>query len=292
MVAKGNGEDTERQDAWVKCDGCAEILYRKELARTAFVCPLCNHHFRVGSAEFIELLTDPGTFEERHASLRSADPLGFADTKKYSERLKQTRKKVTVSEAVVVGFATTGGHRVGWGFMDFSFMGGSMGSVVGERIARIIGDAIEARAAVAILSASGGARMQEGVLSLMQMAKTSAMLGKLREARLPYVSILTHPTTGGVTASYSTLGDVILAEPNALIGFAGPRVIRETINQELPEGFQKSEFLLRHGLVDRVVDRRAMKETLVRILDFFSAARTGVEARSNNHDDGKAPSAT
>jgi len=273
LVKPESNGDGRSQDAWIKCDGCGEILYRKEVSRHAWVCPNCTHHFRIGSGEFLELLTDPGSFQARYEALSSVDPLEFADSKKYKDRLKQAKAKGGPSEAVVTGMATIEGHRVGMAVMDFGFMGGSMGSVVGERIARIIRDAVEAMCPVIILSSSGGARMQEGILSLMQMAKTSAMLARLRNAGLPYISILTHPTTGGVTASYATLGDVILAEPNALIGFAGPRVIRETINQELPDGFQRSEFLLRHGLVDQVVDRRHMRENVGKILEFFSLAR-------------------
>lgn len=263
----------EQSDAWVKCDGCKEIQYRKEVARNAWVCPLCSHHFRVGSQEFIGLLTDPGSFEPRHESLRSTDPLAFVDSKKYVDRLRQASEKSPASDAVVVGMARVLGHRVALAVMDFSFMGGSMGSVVGERISRILADALEDACPAIVLSASGGARMQEGVFSLMQMAKTAAQLARLRERGLPYISILTDPTTGGVTASYAMLGDIILAEPKALVGFAGPRVIRETINQELPEGFQRAEFLLQHGHVDTIVDRRHMRETLGKILGFFASAR-------------------
>jgi acetyl-CoA carboxylase carboxyl transferase subunit beta len=249
------------------------------------VCASCDQHFRIGSREFIELLTDPDSFEEVFSELRSTDPLGFVDSKRYSERLKQTLQKATVTEAVVTGRARVATHDVAMAVMDFEFMGGSMGSVVGERIARLIALALAERRPLIILSASGGARMQEGVLSLMQMAKTSALLGKLREAGIPFISILTHPTTGGVTASYASLGDIILAEPKALIGFAGPRVIKETINQELPEGFQRSEFLLAHGLVDRVVDRREMRETLARVLGFFAVARQRAAAPGASSQD-------
>ncbi len=280
MGAQTNGSEPG-QEAWLKCDGCGEILYRKEVGRNSWVCPKCAHHFRIGSGEFIDLLADPGSFEELHGGLRSKDPLGFVDSRKYVDRLKDASRKTSVSEAVVVGRALVCGHPVSLGVMDFNYLGGSMGSVVGERVARLTLLSIDERRPLIILSASGGARMQEGILSLMQMAKTSALLGRLREAGIPFISILTHPTTGGVTASYSSLGDVILAEPKALIGFAGPRVIRETINQELPEGFQRSEFLLQHGLVDHVVDRREMRETLGRILDFFAAAaRRGRPATS------------
>jgi acetyl-CoA carboxylase carboxyl transferase subunit beta len=269
-----NGRDLS--DAWVKCEGCKEIQYRKEVARNAWVCPLCGHHFRIGSQDVIGLLTDPGSFESRHESLRSTDPLSFTDSKKYSDRLRQAAEKSPASDAVVVGMARILGHRVALAVMDFSFMGGSMGSVVGERIARILGDALDEGCPAIIQSSSGGARMQEGIFSLMQMAKTAAQLARLRERGLPYISILTDPTTGGVTASYATLGDVVLAEPKALVGFAGPRVIRETINQELPDGFQRAEFLLQHGHVDAIVDRRQMRETLGQILGFFASARERV----------------
>jgi acetyl-CoA carboxylase carboxyl transferase subunit beta len=216
---------------------------------------------------------DEGTFKEWDADLSPGDPLGFRDTQRYRDRLKAAQEQTGRRDAMVSGTGALEGRAIALCVFHFGFMGGSMGSVVGERIARLIELAVAERRPLIILSASGGARMQEGVLSLMQMAKTSALLGKLREERIPFISILTHPTTGGVTASYASLGDIILAEPKALIGFAGPRVIRETINQELPEGFQRSEFLLSHGLVDRVVDRREMRETLTRILGFFAVAR-------------------
>ncbi len=256
---------------WVKCDSCKEIVYRAEVDRAGRVCPKCHYPFRLTARERIQGLTDEGSFEERDAGLRSKDPLGFKDTKKYPDRVKQARAKTGLEEAVVTGTARLGGHPLVLAVMEFSFLGGSMASVVGEKLTRAIEFAIAKRMPLVIVSASGGARMQEGILSLMQMAKTSAALKRLADERLPYISLLTDPTTGGVTASFAMLGDVIMAEPRALIGFAGPRVISETIRQPLPDGFQRSEFLLEHGQVDLVVERRELKETLRRILAFFAS---------------------
>jgi acetyl-CoA carboxylase carboxyl transferase subunit beta len=253
-------------DVWVKCEGCGEILYRRELARNLWVCGKCRHHFRVGAADYVELLADPGTFREADRDLLAVDALGFADRKPYAERLEEYRRRTGRNEAVLAGDAEIGGVPVSLAVMDFSFIGGSMGSVVGEKVARTIERGLADDRAVVIVSASGGARMMEGVLSLMQMAKTAALLAVLHERGIPFVSILTDPTTGGVTASYASLGDVVLAEPGARIGFAGPRVIKQTIGQDLPEGFQTSEFLLEHGLVDAVVDRQDLRPELVRIL--------------------------
>jgi acetyl-CoA carboxylase carboxyl transferase subunit beta len=253
-------------DVWVKCEGCGEILYRRELARNLWVCGKCRHHFRVGAADYVELLADPGTFREADRDLLAVDALGFADRKPYAERLEVYRRRTGRNEAVLAGDAEIGGVPVSLAVMDFSFIGGSMGSVVGEKVARTIERGLADDRAVVIVSASGGARMMEGVLSLMQMAKTAALLAVLHERGIPFVSILTDPTTGGVTASYASLGDVVLAEPGARIGFAGPRVIKQTIGQDLPEGFQTSEFLLEHGLVDAVVDRQDLRPELVRIL--------------------------
>ena len=256
---------------WVKCDSCKEIVYRAEVDRAGRVCPKCHYPFRLSARERIAGLADEGSFEEHAAALRSVDPLGFKDTKKYPDRLKQARAKTGLEEAVITGTARLGGLPIVLAVMEFGFLGGSMASVVGEKLARAIELAIARRLPLLIVSASGGARMQEGILSLMQMAKTSAALRRLGEARLPYISLLTDPTTGGVTASFAMLGDIIVAEPRALIGFAGPRVISETIRQPLPEGFQRSEFLLEHGQVDLVVERRELKETLRRILAFFAS---------------------
>jgi acetyl-CoA carboxylase carboxyl transferase subunit beta len=255
---------------WIKCESCKEIIYRAEVERAGRVCPKCRYPFRMDARERIALLADAGSFEEREQGITSADPLGFRDTKKYRDRLRAARQKTTLEEAVVCGLARVGGFPVMLCAFEFGFLGGSMGSAVGEKLARAIELAIDKHVPVIIVSASGGARMQEGILSLMQMAKTSAALERLGAAGLPYISVLTDPTTGGVTASFAMLGDVIVAEPRALIGFAGPRVIAETIRQPLPEGFQRSEFLLEHGQVDLIVDRRDLKDTLRRLLAFFA----------------------
>jgi len=274
---KGEGEDRPKkvniaEGLWVKCESCKEIVYRAELDRAGRVCPKCRYPFRIGARERIAALVDEGSFEEREVGLRSRDPLGFKDTRRYTERLKAARAKTGLEEAVITGLARIGGHPLALAVFDFGFLGGSMGGAVGEKLTRTIELAIAKRVPLLIVSASGGARMQEGILSLMQMAKTAAALGRLAEERLPYLSLLTDPTTGGVTASFAMLGDIIMAEPRALIGFAGPRVISETIRQPLPEGFQRSEFLLEHGQIDLVVERRELRETLRRLLAFFAAS--------------------
>jgi acetyl-CoA carboxylase carboxyl transferase subunit beta len=255
---------------WIKCDSCKEIMARAEVERAGRVCPKCHYPFRITSRERIALLVDAGTFEEYQTGIASVDPLTFKDTKRYRDRLRAAKQKTTMEEAVVTGVARLGGHPVVLCVFEFGFLGGSMGSVVGEKLTRAIELAIDKHVPVIIVPASGGARMQEGILSLMQMAKTSAAVARLGEAALPYFSVLTDPTTGGVTASFAMLGDVILAEPRALIGFAGPRVIAETIRQPLPEGFQRSEFLLEHGQIDLIVERRELKDTLRRLLAFFA----------------------
>ncbi|MEX2147011.1 MAG: acetyl-CoA carboxylase, carboxyltransferase subunit beta [Candidatus Rokuibacteriota bacterium] len=255
---------------WIKCDSCKEIMYRAEVEKAGRVCPKCHYPFRISSRERIALLVDGGTFEEHDAGLTSGDPLSFKDSKKYKDRVKAARQKTSMDDAVVCGIARVGGFPVVLCVFEFTFLGGSMGSVVGEKLTRAIELAVAKHVPVIIVSASGGARMQEGILSLMQMAKTAAALERLSAARLPYLSVLTDPTTGGVTASFAMLGDVILAEPRALIGFAGPRVIAETIRQPLPDGFQRSEFLLEHGQLDLIVERRELKDTLRRILAFFA----------------------
>jgi acetyl-CoA carboxylase carboxyl transferase subunit beta len=256
---------------WVKCESCKEIVYRAEVDRAGRVCPKCRYPFRIAARERITALIDEGSFEEHEAGLRSRDPLGFKDTKRYTDRLKAARAKTGLEEAVITGLGRIGGFPVALAVFDFNFLGGSMGSVVGEKLTRTIELAMHKHVPLLIVSASGGARMQEGILSLMQMAKTAAALQRLAEHRLPYISLLTDPTTGGVTASFAMLGDIILAEPRALIGFAGPRVISETIRQPLPEGFQRSEFLLEHGQLDLVVERRELREALRRILAFFGS---------------------
>ena len=249
-------------DVFDKCQGCGEILYGEKLAQNLHVCPSCGHHFRLPPERYVEILIDEGSFEEMDEGLHGEDPLGFRDLKPYKARLKAAEEKVGRKSAVLSGTGTLEGVGVTLAVMDFRFVGGSMGSAVGEKIARAGRTAAERKEPLIVVSASGGARMQEGIYSLMQMAKTAAVLARLHEARLPYISVITDPTTGGVTASHAMLGDVNLAEPGALIGFAGPRVISETIGQELPDGFQRSEFLLQHGMIDRVVDRRELKTTL------------------------------
>ncbi len=253
-------------DVFDKCEGCGEILYREKLAQNLNVCPTCGFHFRVTADQYVDILLDEGSFEEIDADLRSADPLEFTDLKPYRERIAAAEKKVGRGDAVVTGVGLLHGVPVALAVMDFRFIGGSMGSVVGEKIARAARRALAERRPLLVVSASGGARMMEGIYSLMQMAKTSAVLARLHEASVPFISILTDPTTGGVTASFAMLGDVNLAEPGALIGFAGPRVIEETIKQELPKDFQRTEFLLEHGMVDRIVDRRGLKGTITLVL--------------------------
>lgn len=256
-------------DIWTKCPKCEAILYTKDLRRAFGVCPKCTHHFRLTARQRIPIVVDRHSFIELDANLRSVDPLNFKDKKRYKDRLKDTEKKTGSTEAVITGRARILNIPVMLGVFDSSFMGGSMGSVVGEKLARLVELGCSEKRPVIIISASGGARMQEGLYSLMQMAKVSAALAKLGQAHIPYVSILTDPTTGGVAASLAMLGDLILAEPDALIGFAGPRVIEGTIKQKLPEGFQRSEFLLEHGMVDRIVPRTAMREELGVLLRNF-----------------------
>ena len=273
---KAEGEEEPRrklvhaEGLWIKCDSCKEIVYRAEVERAGRVCPKCRYPFRISARERLAMLIDEGSFEERDTGLSSQDPLGFKDTKRYRDRVRAAKEKTGLEEAVISGLARVGGFPVVLCIFEFDFMGGSMASVVGEKITRAIELAVVKRLPLIILSASGGARMQEGIVSLMQLAKTSAALQRLAEERIPYISILTDPTTGGVTASFAMLGDINVAEPRALIGFAGPRVISETIRQPLPEGFQRSEFLLEHGQLDLVVERRELKATVRRLLAFFA----------------------
>lgn len=255
---------------WSKCKNCNEIIYTKEIERNHNVCPKCDYHFRITARERIALVLDEGSFVEMDATMESVDFLGFKDSKKYKERIKAAVKKAGGGDAIICGEGTIEQLPVVVSVFDFSFMGGSMGSVVGEKITRAIERALEKKTPVLVFSSSGGARMQESILSLMQMAKTSAALAKLKAAGLPFVSVLTDPTTGGVTASFAMLGDVNIAEPRALIGFAGPRVIEQTIRQTLPEGFQRSEYLLEHGMVDMIVRREEMKQRLSQILRIFT----------------------
>jgi acetyl-CoA carboxylase carboxyl transferase subunit beta len=258
------------EGVWTKCKNCQEIIYTKEIERNLNVCPKCDFHFRISARERIDLVLDEASLMEMDAGMQSVDFLDFKDTKRYRDRIKATVKKSGGGDAVICGEGTINSLPVAIAVFDFSFMGGSMGSVVGEKITRVIERGLERKIPVLIFSASGGARMQESILSLMQMAKTSAALAKLKAAGLPFISVLTDPTTGGVTASFAMLGDINMAEPKALIGFAGPRVIEQTIRQKLPEGFQRSEYLLEHGMIDMIVPRREMKERLFQILRIFT----------------------
>jgi acetyl-CoA carboxylase carboxyl transferase subunit beta len=254
-----------QDNLWIKCEGCSEIIYKKELEKQFWTCPFCAAHFRINSQKYREILLDAGTFNELNPDMTSVDVLGFTDKKAYAERIVESRKKSGLKEAVITGIGLLNRRQVAIGIMDFDYMGGSMGSVVGEKVARLIVHATREALPLVIVCSSGGARMQEGAFSLMQMAKTSAALALYEKKNLPYISVLTHPTTGGTTASFAMLGDIHIAEPGALIGFAGPRVIRETIRQELPKGFQRSEFLLEHGFVDTICDRRELKDLISKI---------------------------
>ena len=255
---------------WAKCEQCSEIIYREEIEKNLNVCPHCGHHMPWPARARLQATLDPDSFEEFDKNLEPQDPLGFVDSKKYRERLKATRKSVGEGDAFVSGVGRLDGRRISVGCFLFEFMGGSMGSVVGEKVARVFERAVELECPAVIFSASGGARMQEGIYSLMQMAKTSAALARFRDIRKPYISVLLHPTTGGVAASFSWLGDVVLAEPKALIGFAGPRVIEQTIRQKLPEGFQRSEFLLEHGMLDAIVHRKDLRARLGQLLGLLA----------------------
>jgi len=254
---------------WIKCPGCAQIIYNKDLDKNQQVCPKCAHHFRISAADRLRSLFDNGAWAEHFPDLTSNDPLTFTDTKPYRDRLRSTIAKTGMNDALIVATGTLDGREVVVAAMEYAFIGGSMGVVVGEKITRAIEMALARRQPVIVISCSGGARMMEGALSLMQMAKVSAALARLDRAGLPFISVLTDPTTGGVTASFAMLGDLNIAEPKALIGFAGPRVIEQTIRQKLPEGFQRSEFLVEHGMLDLIVDRRDLKSTLARALSFM-----------------------
>lgn len=255
---------------WLKCTHCNELIHTNELEKNSNCCPKCDYHYRLSSDERIKSLSDPGTFTPLFNELKSTDALNFTDTESYPARIASAKEKSGNNEAVVVGTCTLDGYKIALGVMDFSFMGGSMGSVVGERLTRLIELATDKKIPLVIVSTSGGARMQESILSLMQMAKTSAALAKLNEAHVPYISILTNPTTGGVTASFASLGDVIIAEPNALICFAGPRVIEQTIGRQLPPGAQQSEFLLQHGMIDCIVKRPELKQKVADLISYLA----------------------
>jgi acetyl-CoA carboxylase carboxyl transferase subunit beta len=262
-AAKGEG-------VWQKCDGCGEVVYTQDWERNWNVCPQCGHHDPLPVRRRLEMVLDPGTFEELDPELEPQDPLGFVDSKKYKDRLKSTAKNTGMKDAFVAGAGAIDGRPVSIGCFAFEFMGGSMGSVVGEKVTRVFDRAYERRVPAIVFSSSGGARMQEGIFSLMQMAKTSAALNRFRTVRKPYISVMLHPTTGGVSASFAWLGDVIVAEPKALLGFAGPRVIEQTIREKLPEGFQRSEFLLDHGMIDAIVKRPEMRQKLSQLLTLLS----------------------
>jgi acetyl-CoA carboxylase carboxyl transferase subunit beta len=265
----GETKRVRTEGLWIKCDGCRQIIWKKELENHLNVCPKCGHHFKIDARTRLNQLLDDGRWTEIDTDLATSDPLQFVDQKPYKERLEATKAATGLQDAIIVAEGTLNGRPVIVCSMEYRFIGGSMGCVVGEKITRAIERAIETRKPLLIVSASGGARMMEGAVSLMQMAKISCALMRLDEARVPYVSILTDPTTGGVTASYAMLGDVNVAEPNALIGFAGPRVIEQTIRQKLPPGFQRSEFLLKHGMLDAVVPRGELKNWISQALDFL-----------------------
>jgi len=265
IVSDGQKKDIP-DGMWTKCSGCSEIIHKNQLEQNLFTCPKCNFHFRIGSKEYFDILLDDDTFVEMDKKMRSVNPLRFVDTKPYAGRIEATIKKTGLNDAVRTGEGKMNGLPVVIACMDFAFIGGSMGSVVGEKIARATEVARKKRQPLIIISSTGGARMMEGALSLMQMAKMSARLAQLSDAGVPYISILTDPTTGGVTASFAMLGDIHIAEPGALIGFAGPRVIKQTIGKDLPKGFQRSEFLMEKGFVDLVVHRKELKETITKML--------------------------
>ncbi|AFH49619.1 Acetyl-CoA carboxylase subunit beta [Ignavibacterium album JCM 16511] len=266
--------DTQKRELpdglWEKCPSCGEIIHKKQLELNLWTCLKCDYHWRIGSKEYISFLLDKNSFKEMDKKMRSADPLEFKDTKKYTERIAEAIKKLDLYDAVRTGTGKIEGRDVALGCMDFEFIGGSMGSVVGEKLARLIDKAYKDKLPTIIISRSGGARMMEGAYSLMQLAKVSARLTKLAEAGIPYISILTDPTTGGTTASYAMLGDIHIAEPKALIGFAGPRVIKQTIGKDLPEGFQRSEFLLEKGFIDFISHRKDLRANLIRVLDLLA----------------------
>jgi acetyl-CoA carboxylase carboxyl transferase subunit beta len=255
---------------WEKCPECSEIIHKKQLEVNLWTCAKCGYHFRIGSHEYIKILIDKGSFRELDKKMRSADPLQFTDTKKYTDRIDETILKLNLFDAVKTGTGKLNGLSIAFGCMDFKFIGGSMGSVVGEKVARLVDKAYKSKIPLIIVSSSGGARMMEGAFSLMQMAKTSARLARLAQAKIPYISVLTDPTTGGTTASYAMLGDFHIAEPKALIGFAGPRVIKQTIGKDLPAGFQRSEFLLEHGFVDIISPRKELKSTIYNLITLVS----------------------
>jgi acetyl-CoA carboxylase carboxyl transferase subunit beta len=254
---------------WIKCNNCNEIIYKKEVERNLEVCPKCSYHFRISAQTRINMIFDSSSFHEHDSKIEPTDPISFKDLKKYRDRTRASQKATGLKDGLISGVGRINEKKTMAAIFDFSFMGGSMGSVIGEKITRAAEEALRERLSLIIFCASGGARMQEGILSLMQMAKTSAAIARLKNAGLPYISVLTDPTMGGVTASFAMLGDVIIAEPRALIGFAGPRVIKETIQQKLPEGFQRAEYLLEHGMIDMIVERKKLRQTLSDLLSML-----------------------
>jgi acetyl-CoA carboxylase carboxyl transferase subunit beta len=263
-------KDEKAGDAlWSKCNACQEIIYKKELERNLHVCPKCSYHFPIPAQKRLTIVTDEDSFEELDRVLSPLDPISFRDLKRYSDRLHEAQQKTGLKDAFITGRSTIHGAPAMIGVFEFNFLGGSLGSVVGEKIARMVEKAMDEKIGAIIFTSSGGARMQEGILSLMQMAKTSAALSILKKERLPYISVLTDPTLGGVTASFGMVGDIILAEPRAMIGFTGPRVIKETIKADLPSGFQRAEYLLQHGMIDLIIERRKLKATLGKLLDLL-----------------------
>ena len=273
LRSKKNIEQTEQRDMpdglFVKCPSCNDMIYRKQFEEQFYTCNKCDHHFRITVKEYVDILFDEGSFTETDINVTSTDPLKFVDTKSYVDRLRDAKKRSELHDALTIGYGNIHARRISFACMNFGFVGGSMGSVVGEKFYRAAKRAIKERLPFIVISTSGGARMQEAALSLMQMAKTSAVLSELAEHKLPYISVITDPTTGGVSASYAMLGDLIIAEPKALIGFAGPRVVEQTIRKKLPEGFQRSEFLLEHGFLDLIVHRKDMRETLQSVLSML-----------------------
>jgi acetyl-CoA carboxylase carboxyl transferase subunit beta len=273
LRSKANIDEHQQREMpdglWTKCPSCSEIIYKTELESNFYTCRKCSFHFRIGSAEYIDIILDEGSFTETNEKIRSSDPLNFVDTKAYPDRITDGYKKSSVNDAITTGIGTIFGKKISFACMNFNFIGGSMGSVVGEKIFRAAKVSLDKKIPLVIVSASGGARMQEAALSLMQMAKTSAILGELDDAGIPFISLITDPTTGGVSASYAMLGDINIAEPYALIGFAGPRVIEQTIRKKLPAGFQRSEFLLNKGFLDFIVHRSEIKNVLRKVINWF-----------------------
>ncbi len=282
LFSSDNKTKNSLDGLWLKCNNCGEIVYRKEIEKNLKVCPKCNYHFRLSAREWTDILVDPGSFRELWPDVESIDPLDFKDRTRYRDKLRETQKQTGIKDAVVTGYGAINDFPADMGIFDFNFMGGSMGSVVGEKITRLIERSTQARSNLLIVTSSGGARMQEGIYSLLQMAKTNLALSRLNAGRALFIALLTDPTTGGVAASFASIADIIIAEPKALIGFAGPRVISDTIRQKLPEGFQRSEFLLEHGMIDMVVERKVIKKTITQIIRLLG----NTEKKNDQRPDG------